>query len=165
MWFKKGGSAAKGPVARPISIERVCAAFDEQGWGYDFNAESAVLSSTFDDISFRIITNGPHLLATIICATDNLTADRLGEFLAWIKNYHDRATFPTVVALYDPEDSNLLRMGADFALPGAWDYTDAQLHEWLHVAIMSIVEVATAFFEEFDPQFLERVRAANRGEA
>lgn len=165
MWFKKNRAATNGPVALPISIERVCAVFDKQGWDYYCDAENLILWTSFNDISFSISSHSQQIEATIICDTDKLTADRFSELLAWIEKYHNgNNPFPTMVALHGQENRKLLRMAAGVSLPNAWDYTDTQLQAWSRVTLVSIVKAGTAFYEEFDPQILEHIRAVRRKE-
>lgn len=163
MWFKKDKDKPVGPVARPVNIERICAVFDENGWTYDFDEENSVLETGFEGLYFRIITNDVNLHVLTTCVSEKLTLERFPEVLAWVEEYHSNNPFPTAVALHD-EENNTVRMGADFAIPGKWDYTDAQLMEWLNCGISGILDVCKEFFAAFDPEFLEEIQSANGGE-
>lgn len=163
MWFKKDKAEAAGPDARPLTIDRIRTIFDENEWAYEFDEENGVIETIFDNIFLRFITNGGNLHALTTAVSENLTVDRFPDLMAWIANYHSERSFPTVVALLNQEEDQL-SMGADFAIPGAWDYTDKQLMEWVDCGISGMIHVVTTFFEDFDPEFLAKLREASEEE-
>lgn len=149
MWFKRNKNKPVVPVARPLTIQRVCALFDAKGWTYQFDEESLTLETGFQGFPLNIITaeDGLHVLATR--SSDNLSADRFPEVLAWAEDFNNNRAFPTAM-VFQVED-NMVHVGANFAIPDAWEYTDEQLDEWLECGISGIVDISEAFYATFDP--------------
>lgn len=154
MWFKRNKNKPGGPAARPLTLERVYSVFDNKDWTYQLAQDNLSLATGFHGLPLRIVTigDGLHVIAT--CRSDELTAERFPEVLTWVEDFNNDHAFPTAIAFYD--DDNMVAVGANFAIPGSWEYTDNQLDEWLECGISGTVDLSKAFYTTFDPDGLQR---------
>lgn len=142
----------------PLSLERVQALFDQQGWNYDLQPERQSLRTGFSGIGMEIKYLAPTITVVTTVAVDVITAERFDEVLAWVERYNNEHTFPTAAALQD-EERNLTALGATYSLPGQWDYTDEQFAAHISSAIEGIVNASRDFLGDFAPEVLTQIDA------
>lgn len=152
------------PDLQPLSLERVAATFNELGWKYDLHPESQALRTGFSGIGMEIKFLAPTVSIVSTVAVDVITADRYEDVRTWVEDYNLRNAFPSASAFEDTQ-RNLAALGATFALPGYWDYTDEQFQAHLTSGIQGVVNCAREFLGHFAPDVLQQLDAANAGEA
>ena len=162
MWFKKDTNTSPGIETRPLSLARVRSLFDAQGWTYEFNEADQILTSGFAFTPVQILSNDSDLTVITMARSEKVTAAHLPEVLDWIESAHENHPFPTITAAVD-EDTNQLTAITTFTIPGAMEYSDTQLLEWVNLGIDAMQVAFTSFFETFDPAPLDGARA--EGEA
>lgn len=99
-------------------------------------------------VRFKIRHVEPNIALVSTVAVEKLGADRFMQALEWVEHYNSTRAFPSAVALRD-EEHDLAALGATFAIPGTWEYTDTQFTDWLSSGIHRIVDAATEFQAEF----------------
>lgn len=153
---------AGNPELKQLSLERVVAAFDEFGWKYDLHPESQALRTGFSGIGMEIKFLAPNVSIVSTVAVDVITADRYEEVRAWVEDYNLRNAFPSASAFRDTQ-RDLAALGATFAIPGYWDYTDEQFEAHLSSGIQGVVNCARDFLGHFAPDVLKHLDSANAG--
>ena len=155
-------TTANTPELRPLSLERVAATFDELGWKYDLHPESQAIRTGFSGIGMEIKFLAPTVSIVSTVAVDVITADRFEEVRTWDEDYNLRNAFPSASAFEDTQ-RNLAALGATFALPGYWDYTDEQFQAHLTSGIQGVVNCARDFLGHFAPDVLQHLDSATGG--
>lgn len=151
MWFNKKKEQPAGPVTRPLSFERVHALFVEKEWPYLLEGSQeepilrtqsgGIISSVFAvDLGITVLRSWP---------LKWLTEERFPEVLAWVEGFNNNSPFPTVL-LYQDEGDNYWNLSASFLIPDHWEYTDAQLEEWVKNGIFGVMDVGNDFFTAFN---------------
>lgn len=150
----------------PLTIERVRAFFNAQGWQYHDGSAQESVRTGFNGMGLEINRVAPNLFVTTSVAVEDVTADRYPEVLAWVERQNNTKAFPTATALKD-EGRNLAALGVSYTIPGYWEHTDEQFAAHLTTGIESVLNTAREFLSEFAPAVLERLDAdasAARGE-
>lgn len=146
------------PNMQPLSLERVTALFDAENWQYELHEATQTIQTGFSGIGMEIKFIAPTLNLITTVAVDTVTADDFDKVLAWVESYNYQKAFPTVTALKD-DSRNLTALGAAYALPGYWEYTDTQFSTHMHTGIQSMVQVSRDFLGDFAPQVLQQLDA------
>lgn len=139
----------------PISLERVAAMFDREGWKYD-RIDANTLRTGFSGIGMEIKYAEPAIMFVTTAAVDVVTADRLHEVLTWVEEHNAVNAYPTLSAGRDDE-RNLCSIGATYAMPSNWEYTDEQFAKHVATGIQGMVSAARDFLRDFAPEVLEKL--------
>ena len=137
----------------PTSIQRVKDVFAQEGWEYT-EVNEVVLRTGFAGIGLEINYIEPTVNVVSTVAVDELTTERYGEVRDWVEQYNFTKAFPSVTALKD-EDRGIAAFGATYAIPGYWEYTDAQFDSHVRTGIQGVVAASRDFLATFAPQVLE----------
>lgn len=140
----------------PLSLDRVTALFDGEGWNYDLDAVTQTIRTGFSGLGMEVRFIEPSIGIVTTVAVDTITADRFEEVLAWVEAYNYSKAFPSLVALPDRE-RNITALGATYSLPGYWQYTDAQFASHMQTGIQAMVTVSRDFLRDFAPEVLEQL--------
>lgn len=139
-----------------VSIERVKALFDKEGWKYESAEQGPAIRSGFSGIGLEINVIEPNLNVVTTLATESVKAERFDEVLEWVENYNFDKAYPTVTAIKD-ENRGITALSAAYAVPGYWEYTDDQFAAQVRTGIQGVVVASRDFLAKFAPDVVQKI--------
>lgn len=139
-----------------VSIERVKALFDKEGWKYESAQQGPAIRSGFSGIGLEINVIEPNLNVVTTLAADSVKAEQFDEVLEWVENYNFDKAYPTVTAIKD-ENRGITALSAAYAVPGYWEYTDDQFAAQVRTGIQGVVVASRDFLAKFAPDVVQKI--------
>ena len=139
-----------------VSIERVKALFDKEGWKYESAQQGPAIRSGFSGIGLEINVIEPNLNVVTTLAADSVKAEQFDEVLEWVENYNFDKAYPTVTAIKD-ENRGITALSAAYAVPGYWEYTDDQFAAQVRTGIQGVVVASRDFLAQFAPDVVQKI--------
>ncbi|PAT12109.1 YbjN domain-containing protein [Corynebacterium hadale] len=141
---------------RNTDLDRVREYFQQQGWTYTDSENPDSFQTGFAGISMEISYTSNSIVLFTTVGVSEVTAARFDEVLTWCEEFNNVRSFPTAVALEDPE-RDLAALGVTYALPCHWKHTDEQFRDFVDRGVLGLVNTAKAFLKEFAPEALENL--------
>ena len=139
-----------------LSIDRVTALFDKEGWKYEKAPQGPAIRTGFSGIGLEINTIEPNLNVLTTVAVDSVKAEQFDEVLEWVERYNIEKAYPTVTAVKD-ETRGITALAATYSLPGYWEGSDQQFADEIKSGIQGVVVTARDFLQTYAPDVLNQL--------
>lgn len=139
-----------------LSIDRVIALFDKEGWKYEKAPLGPALRTGFSGIGLEINMIEPNLNVLTTVAVDSVKAAQFNEVLEWVERYNIEKAYPTVTAVRD-EQRGITALAVTYSLPGYWERSDQQFSDEIKTGIQGVVVAAREFLEAFAPGVVDQL--------
>lgn len=137
-------------------LERVRAYFAKQEWKFSETENPETIQTVFSGITMDISYTANSIVLFTTIGVSEVKASRFGEVLDFCEQFNNARSFPTAIALEEPE-RDLAALGVSYALPCQWKHTDEQFRDFIDRGILGLVNTAKAFLKEFAPEVLDQL--------